>query len=343
MVVLTKEERRRRVLELHDQGMGTREIAEIQKMSFRDIGHILRDADREKEVEEQQTQQRFLSSRAYKLYSAGKTSVQVAIDLNLRQPEATELYREYWNLVQLDNLNQIYKKIGHDIWFFVELYKSARAAGFRVQDILRLLRIANNDLTSLESRHQILAQEVKTMESEKRTSTIIFQDLTDQISYLHKICEDCQSSFKKEIGRMDSLYHKKMKLEALVKQFENNNQEYVKIRKTVEEKVLTTLSDRKGLLRLALLCLTQSMRNEPERYNSLIHYSSYSTSRPHYDASYVYGQQKDRSREDYMAMLVQEADKLYDKLLKDLADESIDDYSTPSRTSLPTLPPSGEL
>jgi hypothetical protein len=137
-------------------------------MSFRDIGSILRDADREKEAEEQQTQQRFLVSRAYNLFSTGKTPVQVAIDLNIRQPEATGLYREYWNLVQLDNLNKIYHDIKHDIWFFVNLYKLSRAAG-RVQHVLRLLRIANTDLASVEARHQILKQEVKTMECEKRS------------------------------------------------------------------------------------------------------------------------------------------------------------------------------
>jgi hypothetical protein len=269
MVVLTKEERRRRVLE-HNQGMGTREIAEIMKMSFRDIGSILRDADREKEAEEQQTQQRFLVSRAYNLFSTGKTPVQVAIDLNIRQPEATGLYREYWNLVQLDNLNKIYHDIKHDIWFFVNLYKLSRAAG-RVQHVLRLLRIANTDLASVEARHQILKQEVKTMECEKRKSTIIFQDLTDQITSLHKIAEDCQSSCKKEMAKMDSLYHKKMILEALVKQFENNNEEYDKIRKTVEEKVISTLLDTKMLPKLAVLSMIESIRNNPDKYSPLIY------------------------------------------------------------------------
>ena len=55
MVALTREQRRRRVLELHSQGMGTREIAEILHMSFTDIGKFLKDADKEKEAEQQRT------------------------------------------------------------------------------------------------------------------------------------------------------------------------------------------------------------------------------------------------------------------------------------------------
>jgi ribosome recycling factor len=77
-----------------------------------------------------------------------------------------------------------------------------------VEHVVRLLRIADNDLPSVESRHQILTQEVKSMESEKRNSIRIFQDLTDQITHLHKISEDCQSACKKEMDKMDSLYHK---------------------------------------------------------------------------------------------------------------------------------------
>ena len=37
MALLTREERRRQVLEHHSQGMGTREIAKLLYMSFTDI------------------------------------------------------------------------------------------------------------------------------------------------------------------------------------------------------------------------------------------------------------------------------------------------------------------
>ena len=55
MVALTREERIRRVLEHHNQNMGTREIAKLLHMSFSDIGKVLKDADKEKESEQQRT------------------------------------------------------------------------------------------------------------------------------------------------------------------------------------------------------------------------------------------------------------------------------------------------
>lgn len=107
LVELSREERRRRVLELHNQGKGTREIAEILQMSFRDIAKILKDADNEKEAEQQRKHQEILSSKAYKLFSERKSPVQVAIELNIKASEAIILQREYWDLVGLHQLNQV--------------------------------------------------------------------------------------------------------------------------------------------------------------------------------------------------------------------------------------------
>jgi hypothetical protein len=64
-----------------------------------------------------------------------------------------------------------------------------------------------------------------------------------------------------------------MKQEALVKHFENNSEEYIKIKKTVEEKVHSVLSDRRMVLKLGLLSLIESMKNDPGKYSRLIYHS----------------------------------------------------------------------
>ena len=106
------EERKKRVIDLYfNQGKTTREIAKIERMSIRDISPILR----EEEVKRQRLkdqQQEELSSKAYKLFSEGKRPVEVAISLNIREPDATKLYREYWKLKRLHKLNLIYEEIG---------------------------------------------------------------------------------------------------------------------------------------------------------------------------------------------------------------------------------------
>ena len=106
---------------------------------------------------------------------------------------------------------------------------------------------------------------------------------------LDSIHLDCE----KELAQRDQLYQKRMKLEAPVRYFENNNEEYVKIRKTVEEKVVSILSDAKPLLRIALLSLTESMRKDPDKYSSLIYHNNTSSNADYnnhvYAASYTYG------------------------------------------------------
>jgi transposase len=142
MVALTREERIRLVLEHHNQGMGTREISKLLRMSFTDIAKILKDADKEKESEQQRTRQELLSSKAYKLFSEGKSPVQVAIELNIRASEAIIFQREYWELEGLHSLNRIYEEIKVDTWHFVNLCKSVKSAGMGVQHVVKLLAIA---------------------------------------------------------------------------------------------------------------------------------------------------------------------------------------------------------
>ena len=91
---LTREQRERLVLDLHyKQGKNTRGTAEEARMSFSAIGAILKKAEEEKEAQGGQEQKLSLASQAYKLFSEGKTPLQVAIALNLRNAQVTELYK----------------------------------------------------------------------------------------------------------------------------------------------------------------------------------------------------------------------------------------------------------
>lgn len=100
-MVLTREERERFVLDLYNQGKSTREIAEEARMSFRDIGAILNKAIEEKEASKEQAEKMSQSTQAYKLFSEGKSPIQVSIALNIQEPEVAKFHIEYWKLYQL--------------------------------------------------------------------------------------------------------------------------------------------------------------------------------------------------------------------------------------------------
>jgi hypothetical protein len=107
--------------------------------------------------------------------------------------------------------------------------------------------------------------------------------------------------------------------------------------------VSSILSNAKSFLRLALDSLIESVRNDPVKYSPLIYYcnnnmsmSTTSTT----NSSYMYGGQQqhyipsqDYFIEHYTAMLVEEAEKLYTKLVKDLTNRIICDMAFSNNNS----------
>src|SRR5204863_9205013 len=175
----------RLVLDLYNQGKNTREIAQEARISFSAIGAILKKAEEEKGAEEQQGQKMSLSSQAYKLFSERRTLAQVAIALNLREPDVTKFYMEYCKLTQLESFCRIYDKIKDDIHHFVNLYILCKVARMDTQEVIKLLTIANNDLPSVEYRYEKLKREEASLKASNHNSAIIFKKLSDEISYLH--------------------------------------------------------------------------------------------------------------------------------------------------------------
>jgi hypothetical protein len=346
-MVLTREEKERLVLDLYNQRTPIRNIAREAGMSFRDIGRIIDKKEKEKETIEVQVQQITQSTQAYKLFSDGKSPIQVAIALNLRQPQVTEFYTEHWKLNGLYMLDQIYGEIKDDIGYFVNLYELAKAAGMNVQHVNRLLEIANNDLPAVELRYERLKREAATLEFDRANSARDFQQLNEHLIMMRKTRDSVRLDYEKEMDRLRYLQQQRMKLEAGVRHFENNNEEYAKIKKTVEEKVRSILSDQKMVLKLGLLSLIESMRKEPDKYSQVIYHNT-SSAANYNSQDYVaasYGQQQQQyPSHAYTDMLLEEAEKLYNKLAKELGDEIVSDhaYSTSSSSLLPLLPPTEE-
>ena len=99
------------------------------------------------------------------------------------------------------------------------------------------------------------------------------------------------------------------------------------------------------------MSLGESMRKDPDKFNAFIfcdNKSSSSTTQTRGYSQYYdtvpYGQQQRQqySSQDCIDVLLEEAEKLYNKLVKELVDESISDYGCSITSSLPLLSPSDE-
>jgi septation ring formation regulator EzrA len=142
----------------------------------------------------------------------GKSPIEVAIELELRQPEVLDLYSEYLKLVQLDKLHSVYEEVKDDIEYFVKLYKMMKASGITPPHVERLVRIANDDLPSVERRFQLANNRVTELQGDIRNSTFTFQGLSDGISSMNATLRSLEAERQKVQEEIKELYQKRMKL-----------------------------------------------------------------------------------------------------------------------------------
>ena len=253
------EERKNRVIDLYyNQRKTTREIAKIERVSIRDISAIRK----EEEARQQKYKDQELSSKAYQLFSEGKTTVQVATMLNLREPEVTKLYREYLKLQGLHKVNLIYEEIGDDnIGDFVEFWNSCKERGMGRMHMVKAVAIANEDLPYLEEKCELLKIKANDVESKIQQSNNELYILVDKIACSKELLKSYTSSCERKRQEEESLNNEISRLETLVTRVKSNNKEYLKIKRTVEDMWKNVLIDGKVLLHKAIFSIIETLRN----------------------------------------------------------------------------------
>jgi predicted transcriptional regulator len=148
------------VIELYEQGKTIREIAEDVHMSFATIISIIKkhtgeDKDKEKTISK--------DTQAIKLFSQGKTPVDVVVELDLSPDEASRIYREFWKLKGLHQLDATYEEIKNDMPSSLRLFRMMKKEGFAEKDILELLK-HSKQLSSLDLIVDSRRKKVKLLE-----------------------------------------------------------------------------------------------------------------------------------------------------------------------------------
>jgi predicted transcriptional regulator len=340
--MLTRQEREQTVLDLYNQGKTIREIAKEIRMSFRDIGTVLKKEEKENERQKRQldndsstysdsTQSGMsLSTQAYKLFSQGKTLVEVAIELDLNEKQVTKHYMEYWKLKGL-----IHEEIKDDIAYFAKLYRLSKAAGKSAEHVVNLLNIANDDLPALEDKYKKLQRNVNELESKELDLGITLEELKSQIQNANQTLDSCRLSYQKEVGRTFQLHRQNMELGRLLTGFKNNNKEYLKIRFVAKQTVKSALSDKRQLLKLAFYSLMESWRANPAKFNFLVHGMSppitiskstiknHEGSNNYYATPYSSYYNQNSYADNLIEIIVNEAASLYEKTVEDFANETM--------------------
>jgi len=348
--MLTRQEREQFVIDLYNQGKTIRDIAREVRISFIDIGVVLKKEEEKMEKEKQRT--RFennmtstegdnsrgtnsSSTQAYKLFSRAKTPVEVAIELGLNEKQVTKYYREYWKLKGLHKLTIVYEEIKNDIGYFLKLHRLAKASGMNTDSVVNLLSIANNDLHAFEDKYKKQQQNVNHLESKELDASITLEDLKGQIQNANQVLYSCRLSCQKEVRKMFQLHRQNIRLNALLRQFKNSDEEYLKIRYAANQAVRNAISDSRQLLKFAILSLTESLRTNPTKFNFLIHgmplpltiskstiIDRAGSSSKYYVKPFYYSNQNSYA-ETLTDLIVNEAASLYEKMVKDFANQTM--------------------
>jgi hypothetical protein len=156
-------------------------------------------------------------------------------------------------------------------------------------------------LPALERRYHRLKKDIVLLELEKQKS----EQIGSQVRILAKMSEDYNQ-------QIEELYKKRVGLEGLVKEFENKNEVYKKIRQTTEKEVNNTLSKSKDILRLAISSVIESIVRDPTRYNFLTNSNIYNNGSQKVTQPYIEG---------YRALILDEAQKIFEILTRDLTNQ----------------------
>jgi hypothetical protein len=127
-------------------------------------------------------------------------------------------------------------------------------------------------------------------------------------------------------SKIETLYNEKEGIENLVTHFKNNYEEYLKIKEAAEEKVKSVLTNTKLLLKFATFPIIESLRGNHELYNFVVCDNSNNTTisyRSNYPSLLSSGKQQQQQQsfnDSYTALILEEAENLYNKSTTELTD-----------------------
>ena len=136
------------------------------------------------------------------------------------------------------------------------------------QHIIRLLKIANNDLPSVEHRIQGLERKESLLEGNIQEATRTLRGVSDRVSEESNALEQIRSSYKEKHLELTKLQIQLIRTENRIEQFQKNNG-YLKIKQTVKQEVERALNNDRHLLKLAFMSVIDSCRCDPTKFKIL--------------------------------------------------------------------------
>ncbi|MGH9987904.1 MAG: hypothetical protein ACRD8W_28515, partial [Nitrososphaeraceae archaeon] len=195
-------------------------------MSFGPIGNIIRKVagDSSKDSNNEHTQSK--ETEALKLFQEGKTSVEVAITLNISYDETEDLYLGYLRLNNLHQLVLIYKDMKYQLPSFVKFFNHLRIAGIKEEDVADLIKEAKQ-IPFLRKTFLDLTNEITNLTAQRNALQDKLSSLQNQVT----IHENYLQIVQEELKRMNfKIMEKNRELQELNQLIDDRMTEYISYR-----------------------------------------------------------------------------------------------------------------
>jgi DNA-binding CsgD family transcriptional regulator len=201
---MSRDEKERRIIDLYyNQGKTTREIIKELRVSPNYVSAILKkEEEKNNNIVTNKQHQPSSSShatKAYELLSEGKTPLQVAIALNIKQSEVTKYYKEYWILKRLHKLYSAYTELGDEgLGAFLKLYRLMKEKGMSIEQVINAVEIAIHKLPHMESLYKQAKDEVDKLQYIRQGLLNDIAALKYKISILDKTAFSIEQDYKRK-------------------------------------------------------------------------------------------------------------------------------------------------
>lgn len=150
-----------------------------------------------------------------------------------------------------------------------------------------------------------LKAELYSLEDEKSNSSKDYHRLCNEISGMESTVDQLQLTIRESRDEKAKLELQKIRLQNFVKDFQDNNIEYNKVKQAIEGEVEYVLADRRRLLRMAIQSVIELLRLDPQKFHAF--YYNQSTIQP------------ENNEEPNLV----EAERLYEKMLEKITNKVV--------------------
>jgi predicted transcriptional regulator len=218
---MDKKQKEALVLALLEKGKTYREITKEAGVSPNTVKAVMNRAGLDESTS--------ISSRAFEFYSEGKTSVEVAIALNLEAKEAVRYHYEYYMLLGCTEFIKIYLQIKDNPWPYVNLTRLVQNARMGDGEVVDLLKIANGHLPRVRLEYDRVMEEINSSKAELNSwkaeitnAVRTYQDFCDRNLALRKREDELLFSIGELDNKKDELQKTTTELQQHLEIQENN-------------------------------------------------------------------------------------------------------------------------